>query len=663
MKTRYFFFLAAISLLLFLVSGCDPSNRADFEKLISPGYLPYLKPGKMMQVTSHDTSGGDNDMILIPAGKKATILDVSGPGVITRIWFRVKSNDPYYLRRILIRMYWDEEKDPSVEVPLGDFFGNGFSYKQYNTAYLSMAGGGFTCFFPMPFEKSAKIEIINETGQEIPTFGYQVNYLKMDGYLGRDVAYFHAWWNRNVRTDYDSSYTILRVKGKGHIVGVNLNIQSFDGKFTFLDGDEKIYIDGEKNPSLYGTGTEDFFSGGDNFNRGEFIGPYNGLIMKDDSLGRIAAYRFNINDPIPFKKSIKFTIEHGPNNQVVADYSSTIYWYQIDPHNNLPFVSRSGQRIPLRTGLPGTILEAEKMNFSLGAIPSLTMDMSDYGCEWSGSKQLLINCSEKDIFSVTLPAQKEATYSINLYYTQGPDYGNIGIYQGEKRVAGISGYSRTIRPGGKISIPLSTAAGLKVQLKFVVEGKNELSSGYKAGFDGFGIEPERTFIPEWFVIGPFENTGARVLDKRGIDSVFPPESAVNLKAATMGKRNKFVHWNKYLVQGNGFMDLARIITPHENSVAYAVTYLYSKEDKEVALLVGSSCGMKVLFNNRELYRFDGERIASPDQAEIRIRVRSGWNKLLIKTVNSRGGLGFYARIRDFEKNILLSPDQKIPPKM
>jgi hypothetical protein len=308
---------------LLFITGCDTGNKADLEKILNPGALPYLKSSKFIQVSSYDTSGGNNDHITIPAGHTAKIMDVEGPGVITRIWFTVDSRDPYFLRRILIRMYWDDEEDPSVEVPFGDFFGNGFCYKPYTTPYLSMSSGGYTCFFPMPFEDRSRIEIVNQTGMDIYAFYYQIDYQKLEGYLSRDIGYFHAFWKRDIRTDYDSNYTLLRIKGRGHIVGVNLNIQSYNGGLGYLEGDEKVFVDGERKASIYGTGTEDYFSSGWYFNTGEYAGPYNGLILKNDSLGRIAAYRFHILDPIPFKKSILFTIEHGQGNQEIADYAST----------------------------------------------------------------------------------------------------------------------------------------------------------------------------------------------------------------------------------------------------------------------------------------------------------------------------------------------------
>ncbi len=155
--------LSLTFLVLFIATACNMGNRENIAGLIDPSELPYLKNSKMIQVSSLDTSGGNDDHLTVAPGKKVNILDVEGPGLITRIWLAVESPDPYYLRRIIIRMYWDNETKPSVEVPLGDFFGNGFTYRQYTSQYLGMTGGGFICYFPMPFESNARIEITNET--------------------------------------------------------------------------------------------------------------------------------------------------------------------------------------------------------------------------------------------------------------------------------------------------------------------------------------------------------------------------------------------------------------------------------------------------------------------------------------------------------------------
>ncbi len=415
--------------LVLLVFSCSTAvvAQSQLDNLLSPGRLPYLKNSTLRQISSNDTSGGNNDFIAIPAGKTARLADINGPGVITNIWVTISSPDKYMLRRILLRMYWDGETNPSVEVPIGDFFGTGFRYKQYITPYVGMSSGGYYCYFPMPFNKSARVEVVNETGEEIYSFYYHIDYHALTAPLESSVAYFHANWHRDIRTDPKSYFTLLDAKGEGHLVGVNMSMQSYDGGLGVLEGDEMIYVDGEKQASLKGTGTEDYFNSGWYFNRGEFAAPYHGLILKDDTLGRIAAYRFHILDVIPFKKSIKALIEHGTENEEIADYSATAYWYQKEPHVPFATMSPPGLRIPLRVAVPNGAVEAESLKPSGTGLSSTVEDMSAWGADWSGLKQLRIDATkEGEGFTLSLPVEEDR-YDVDCYFTKGPAYGDADI--------------------------------------------------------------------------------------------------------------------------------------------------------------------------------------------------------------------------------------------
>jgi len=662
MKTfRLFFVLAGV--ILFALTGCDPStNRANLEKLLSPASLPSAKDAKQYLVASTDSTGQNNDRITIPKGGAATILNVTGPGVITRIWFTVDARDPNFLRRLVIKMYWDDETDPSVNVPFGDFFGCGFEYRPYISQYLGMTSGGYICYFPMPFEKSARIQIVNDSDQEIYAFYYQINYFKLEGYLERNVGYFHAYWNRDIRTDYDSNYTILKADGQGHIVGVNLQMQSYDGTFSFLEGNEMIYIDGEKRPSIKGTGTENFFSSGWYFNSGEFAGPYHGLILKDDSLGRISAYRLNILDPIPFKKHIIFSIEHGQNNQEVADYSSTVYWYQLEDHIVMPELPKPGSRLPLSRITPNGLIEAEELPLKLNGLSDTVVDLSDLGPDWSEGKQLQINTDSGSVISIKLEKMFEASYQIDLYFSKGPDYGNLKFYYNKKYSGSFDGYSSSIQPGEKITLnDLSPMYG-KLPLEIVVTGKDPKSAGFKIGFDGLMIIPKRTFIPDWYIMGPFPNPRLSETQRLGLDSIYPPETVVDTNMRYGGAEGQMIRWHYIQTPKNGYVSLWEKMKPNELVVTYALTYVYSLQEKDVLLMVGSDDGAKVFFNNKEVYRFLGIRIAEPDQAIIPVHLRVGWNKLLLKIENNLGGYAFYARFLDPGESLYYSAKQERPPE-
>jgi hypothetical protein len=512
----------------------------------------------------------------------------------------------------------------------------------------------------MPFESRARIVIVNESAIELQGFYYQINYEKMETPLSTDVGYFHAYWHRDFRTDDDTNYTILKTTGRGHIVGVNMSIQSYDGSFKFLDGDERIFVDGEKKPSVFGTGTEDYFSSGWYFSKGEYAGPYNGLVLKDDSLGRISAYRFHIPDPIPFKRSINFSIEHGYNNSVIADYSSTVYWYQEEPHVPFPPMLRSGLRIPLRIIPTGTILEAEKLSFILGGIRSKINDMSDYGAEWSGSKQLLIESGPKDEFSLVLNHLDESGYDIDIFYTKGPDYGNVEVFLGAEKVGQIKGYSSTVQPGGHLSIKNFRNPYNAVLLQFAVSGKDSASAGYFTGLDGIRLVPKRLFIPEWRVIGPFPNKMRANGTWAGMDSVFRPEVAVDTNTTLPGLNGKPLHWKVIKTPVDGYVSFDKLIKGDQPAIFYALVYIYSPQSQTAGLFLGSDDGVKIFCNTGKIFFQRGGRSIEPDQGRIFIKLNQGWNKLLLKIENRTGRFGFYSRILDRENILRYNVREELP---
>lgn len=633
-----------ILLVLLLLSGCSNTNDDGLPVFHSPGSVPYLKQGKQFQVSSHDTTGGNNDRINIHAGEAATIFDREGPGIITRIWFTIDSPDPDFLRQIVLRMYWDNEETPSVEVPIGDFFGCGYEYRHYTSHFLGMSGGGYYCYFPMPFNTSARIEVVNETGREVYAFYYHINYFKLDNPFKKNTAYFHAFWKRDIRTDYDSNYTVLYAEGEGHFIGMNLHVQPYNSSFVYLEGDEMIFVDEESTPSLYGTGTEDYFTSGWYYKKGEYAASYHGLILKDTATGRTVAYRHHIPDPIPFNKSILFTIEHGHANREIADYSSTAYWYQREPHKPFPPLLKASLRKPLKATLPNGMTEAEDLYESVTTPAEIKiMDMSDYGPEWSNLKQLLItgNCGETVQFKIDdLP---ESVYTTDLFYTLHPEYGKADIFHNDIYLGEIDSGSEEICAGGRIRMKKLRCEDNSLTLSLIL--KNSNNGRVKLGIDGLKLYPVRNYIPEWQIIGPFPNKRDSDILRYGIDSVYPPEKEIDFKASYTGAEKQTVRWRKISTPNHGYISLWDKVNPYELVVTYAVTYIYSPVAQHVELLAGSDDGIKIFLNGKEVHRFLDVRIAAPDQDLIPVDLKKGWNTLLFKIENNFGGYAFYARIR------------------
>jgi len=315
--------------------------------------LPRLRNCKRKRESSWDRTGGNSDFIRIEPYQTAVLADISGAGSIRHIWFTIDSEDPHFLRKIVLRMFWDDETNPSVEVPVGDFFGatHGIT-KNFVSLPLTASpqdGRGFNCFLPMPFSKRARITVENESEKSVKALYYYIDYElyeSLDTGLGR----FHAWWNRERFTtptaedeektlpnlSGEENYLILEAEGMGHYIGVVMAVDS-PQKIWYGEGDDMIFIDGEKfPPSLHGTGTEDYFCSAW-CPRQEYSAPYHGYIIvshpeERDWSGKTTMYRFHIEDPISFERSIRVTIEHGHANALKLDISSVAYWYQIEPH-------------------------------------------------------------------------------------------------------------------------------------------------------------------------------------------------------------------------------------------------------------------------------------------------------------------------------------------
>ena len=204
----------------------------------------------------------------IASGQTVTLAEIEGPGAINHIWITVDAKttdaDCFVLRDLVLRMYWDDEEEPSVESPLGDFFCCGFG-RECNVNSMPIAvvpSRGLNCYFQMPFRKKARITLENQHVNPIPAFFYQVDYCLYDEGLPEDIAYFHAQWRREKITQLQKDYVILdNVKGKGHYVGTYMALTTLE-RYWWGEGEVKFYIDGdEEYPTICGTGTEDYFGG------------------------------------------------------------------------------------------------------------------------------------------------------------------------------------------------------------------------------------------------------------------------------------------------------------------------------------------------------------------------------------------------------------------
>ena len=264
-----------------------------------------FKDCKTRRASSFDRTGGNQDFIKFIPGETKTIAEIKGAGIIKHIWITISCTDPMFRRNIIIRMYWDGEENPSAKSPIGDFFGQGWG-ENYNFASLPIAaapaqGKAFNCYFPMPFSEGAVISIENQSDCNVDGFYYYV--------------------------DYEAHESIAHDAG-----GINYYVDN-PGPMWYGEGDDMWMIDGEAWPgSLHGTGTEDFFNG--SWCPSEiYQHPYFGYARVSNKLGwmgRTHCYRYFIQDPIYFTKSLHASIEHGHANTLTLDIATVAYWYQTE---------------------------------------------------------------------------------------------------------------------------------------------------------------------------------------------------------------------------------------------------------------------------------------------------------------------------------------------
>src|SRR5215469_5247122 len=321
--------------------------------------------------SSYDRTGANADFRAVAPGETVTVLDDAGPGVITHIWFTIATDESFHLKKLVLRMYWDGEATPSVEAPIGDFFGLGLGqYFLFEFKPLSVAPDkALNSFFLMPFEKHAHITVTNEGQMKVDALYFNIDYRACGKALPTETLYFHAQYrqaapNHGWTTDWkdngdpkvdkktnlsgEDNYVWMEATGRGQFAGVTMSVfQNQD--YWWGEGDDMFFVDGEKLPSINGTGSEDYFLGAWDFGGGHsFSYPLMGahIVGEERAGGHSSLYRFHLDSPIPFTKSLKATIEHGHANHRSDNFYSVAYWYQSEPHAAFAALPSVNDRIP-----------------------------------------------------------------------------------------------------------------------------------------------------------------------------------------------------------------------------------------------------------------------------------------------------------------------------
>jgi hypothetical protein len=627
------------------------------------------------RISSFDRTGGNNDRISIQPGETAVLAEIQGPAAIHHIWVTI-SAEAFYGRKIVLRMYWDGEESPSVEVPIGDFFGVGHGLNR-NLSSLpiicSSDGRARNGYWFMPFRRSARITATNEGSQPVGAFYYYIDYRELPE-LAEDTPYFHAQYRQEMPCLPVKNYLILDASGRGHFVGCNLSIlQRAMGWWG--EGDDMIYVDGEEFPSLHGTGSEDYFSDAWGMREDENLFYGCPLQEPDFQVGsKATVYRFHIPDPIPFKKSIRVTIEHGHANDRSDFYSSVAYWYQSEPHDPFPALPSAKERLPYALESSGDFIFPEWEQIDGPGVPGyrdknsgmtfqatgLSYSLSSY-YDQSGNRYPLLtteNAALGTTAELSFAAETGELYDIDLYFIKGPDRGQVKASEirssrgtAKLQTGTFDGYSsqRTIDKLTLQNIRLDEGMNTLV---LEVAGKAPQSKGSDLALVSMGLSPsDRRFITEWNLIGPFDAP-----DMSYLQTAYPPEAEIDLGRTYEGKDGDWVIWKKMKAEPSGFMRLENRITPSERAIVYGLVYVYSQDKREALMLVGSDDGVRVWLNDTLVHTNPAYRGAYPDQDRISVTLNKGWNKLLIKVLQGGGGWGYYVRFVDPEGQIRWSTE-------
>jgi hypothetical protein len=445
------------------------------------------------------------------------LLDAEGPGVITHIWLTFLGPEPQDWAKdgsanhqeMLLRMYWDGHPRPAVEAPVGDFFANCFGKRSevISQPVVVEDADSYNCFWHMPFRKSARIEIVNQSAKPISLLYYNVDWIEKER-LPDDTPYFYAQYRQEYPVTPGQDYVVLETEGKGHYVGTVLAVRTRSPSW-FGEGDEKIYLDGETRPSIWGTGTEDYFLSA--WGLKTTSTPYFGVPYFDQwgiVGGHTSAYRWHIGDPLVFRKGIKVTFEHfgwispdeNPDykstswNEREDDYSSVAFWYQTGTPT---FAARApharDRRLPSleRAIVYGRDYTAEKFR-GRGDVRTQPLDLYD-------GPQLLYQPSSAEGAWLELPlkVEKKEPLRLLLNLTKSYDFGRYQTYlNGVKLGDPFDAYSPKIMNEEVHLLDFWPEPGAYT-LRLECVGKSPLSQGYYLGLESVRLRERRPRVAEF----------------------------------------------------------------------------------------------------------------------------------------------------------------------
>jgi hypothetical protein len=422
-----------------------------YEDPPSPGFLARVeKAADLLRRSGADISGVSapagaavstaKTRVTLAPGGRATLYETSRPGRIVGLRIGPAAAFAGAGRDVLLRAYWDGAAEPAVDCPVGDLFGYSFGEPAARSLLLGTTAGGIDYFyFPMPFEKSARIELVSERPAGSPPLAVEAEVMAAEAGKRADEGRFYARWRREDPCTPGRPYTYLRTPGRGHVVGVILQAQGLEtGSTGFFEGDDRVVLDGEA--TVMGTGSEDSFNGGwyDVPGRWEMRTslPLSGCLDYKKPLARTGGYRFFLTDSYAFAKSIDYTIEHGPEgNAVPTDYASVVFFYAQDPAAEEMLPPAADRRV---AGLARIVfVPGWNVPIHSTSLRNAVWTKASLGVGNTRVRCFSMRTSGEDVFgphhvSFVCDLPEAGRYKISVKAVLGPDQGILRIFERDR---------------------------------------------------------------------------------------------------------------------------------------------------------------------------------------------------------------------------------------
>jgi hypothetical protein len=463
---------------------------------------------------SDEASNWDN--FRVAPGETHLLLEEQGPGVITHIWITFLGPEPQDWapkgsanhQEMLLRMYWDGNPRPAVEAPVGDFFANCFGRRSevVSLPVIVEDADSYNCFWHMPFRESARIEIENQSDRPVGLLYYNIDWIKKDQ-IAADTPYFYAQYRQEYPVQKGQDYVLLDTKGKGHYVGTVLAVRTRSPAW-FGEGDEKIYIDGEATPSIWGTGTEDYFLSA--WGLKTTSTPYFGVPYFDQwgiVGGHTSAYRWHVNDPLVFNTGIKVTLEHfgwiapdeNPNyrsmswNEREDDYASVAFWYQTGEPTFAARAPHARERkLPSLDRLVIRATDfADDQHHGSGRVTPQQLDLYQ-------DKQLLYMPKQAEGAWLELPftVSKKEPLRLLLNLTKSYDFGKYQVTLNGVKIGGEQDLFNAKVVSEEVHLLDFWPEPGAYTLRLECTGKNAKSEGYYCGLESVRLRERRPRVSE-----------------------------------------------------------------------------------------------------------------------------------------------------------------------